>query len=323
MGEVRKSLPRFRRIEAAPRIELTEDDEAILRLVYRHRFVRAEDIYRYFAPRSPDKLARRLVRLYRSKFLDRPIAQIDRFHEGGSKSLVYGIDNAGARYLKDTLNVPAVLSDWRGRNRSYTRENLDHTLAISHFMIDLELRCKARGDVTVIPFEEILAKAPDATRKSSYPGRWAVPVEWMGTRAVVHIVPDAIFGLRRQSPDGRSRVSYYFLEIDRGTMTVEPSRSVQESEAFLYRATILRKLVAYTASHRDELHKTHFSIGTPRVLTVTTASARANTMGALVHRLAPHLGIPPGLLLFSSAEEGALTACACDFPGTESSRSCG
>ncbi|MEI9932658.1 MAG: replication-relaxation family protein [Rhizomicrobium sp.] len=131
MGQVRASHPRFKRDGIAPRIELTEDDIAILRAVHRHRFVRADDLYRLFGERSQDKLSRRLTRLYRNKFLDRPIAQVDRFREGGSRPLVYGLDAVGARYLKETLGVPIGSTDWKARNRSYTRESLDHTLAIS------------------------------------------------------------------------------------------------------------------------------------------------------------------------------------------------
>ena len=83
MGASRASFPRFRREGTAPRIELTADDIEILRRVHRHRFIRADDIYRLFPERSRDHLSRRLAGLYRNQFLDRPIAQVDRFQEGG------------------------------------------------------------------------------------------------------------------------------------------------------------------------------------------------------------------------------------------------
>ncbi len=307
MGQVRTSHPRFKRVGATPRIELTEGDIAILRCIYRHRFVRADDLYRLFGARSQDKLSRRLTRLYRNKFLDRPIAQIDRFHEGGSKALVYGLDNAGARYLKDTLNVPITSSDWRGRNRSYTRENLDHTLAISRFMIDLELACRARENVSLIPFEEILAKAPEATRKSSHPGRWAVPVRFNGVRGTVHVIPDAIFGLRLARENAPPITSYIFLEIDRGTMTIAPAIQVQESDAFLYRATILRKLITYAESWRQELHKQQYGIGAARVLTLTTSKDRAKAMCLTAKgSVLTQYQIPKGLLLFGVPESDPL-----------------
>ena len=144
MGQARASFPRFRRAGVAPRIELTDDDVELLRRVYRYRFIRADDLYRLFDQRSADKLSRRLVRLYRNHYLDRPIAQVDRYREGGSKSLVYGLDNAGARFIAGTLGYSVTSGDWKARNRTYTRENLDHTLSMTRFLVDLELACRRR-----------------------------------------------------------------------------------------------------------------------------------------------------------------------------------
>src|SRR6266566_3509644 len=169
MGSVRNSYPRFRRKGDAPRVDLTEDDVAILRYVYRHRFIRADDLYRLFGDRSEHKLSRRLTLLYRAGLLERPIAQIDRFRPGGSQSLVYGLDNAGARYLKQHAGMPIGPSDWRARNRDYTRKNLEHTLAVSHFLVNLELACRRSAEVKMVPFEEILAHAPEETRRSKTP----------------------------------------------------------------------------------------------------------------------------------------------------------
>src|SRR5437868_748745 len=112
MSPSRRSFPRFVRADETPPIELTPDDLDILRIVFRHRFVRAEDLYRLFPERSADKISRRLVRLFRTGYLDRPIAQIDRFRPGGSQSLVYGLASKGARHLADALGVPVGSGDW-------------------------------------------------------------------------------------------------------------------------------------------------------------------------------------------------------------------
>ncbi|MEI9996401.1 MAG: replication-relaxation family protein [Rhizomicrobium sp.] len=298
----RASRPRFKRVGEPERIELTDDDIAILKWVWKLRFVRADDLHRLFDGRSSDKLSRRLMRLYRSGILDRPLAQIDRYHQGGSKALVYGLDNAGAKYLKDELEVPVTGSDWRGRNRSYTRENLDHTLAVSRFMIDLELLCRKRPELSVISFEEILARAPESTRRSSHPGRWRVDLRYRNVHGSVHIIPDAIFGLRIRKAEGRSLTSYYFLEIDRGTMTIAPSRAVQESDAFLYRATMLRKFVTYAESFRQKLHEAQYGIHMPKVLTLTTSQIRAEAMRKVAKAVAAELGVPEELFAFGLDE---------------------
>lgn len=275
---VRVSHPRFRREGIAPRIELTDDDVAILRHVHRHRFVRADDLYRLVDNRTPDRVSRRLTLLFRNEFLDRPIAQVDRYREGGSQALVYGLGNAGARYLKEALGMPIGPTDWRARNRSYTRENLDHTLATSRFLIDLELACRQHRSMSLIPFEEILVGAAPQTRLSRSPMTWPVPVQWHGGKTQVQIAPDAVFGLRSRENGVAAKRAYFFLEIDRGTMTIVPGETVRESEAFPYRATMLRKFYAYADSFRLGLHKARFGIGAPRVLILTTSAKRAKAM---------------------------------------------
>ena len=159
--------------------------------------------------------------------------------------------------------------------------------------------CSARSDLELVQFEEILAASPEPTRKSKSPASWPVPVQWHGGKSVVHLAPDAIFGLRMQLPDGHARRAYYFLEFDRGTMTIVPSESVRESDAFPYRATILRKLYAYADSFRQKLHETRFGIKAPRVVFLTQSEARARAMlqAATTHVLQP-LRLPSQLFMF-------------------------
>jgi hypothetical protein len=318
MGSSRASKPRFRREGTPPRIELTTDDADILRQVFRHRFVRADDLYRLFGKRSADRLSRRLTLLFRAEYLDRPNAQIDRYHEGGSRAFVYGLGNAGARYLKGTLGLAIGATDWRSRNRTYTRENLDHTLATSHFLIELELACRARADVSLIPFEDILAGAVPETRRSRFPMSWPVPIQWHGGKAQVQVAPDALFGLRVRRADGTSARTYFFLEIDRGTMTIVPSERVRESDAFPYRATILRKLYAYADSYRLGLHKERFGIQTPRVVFLTTSAVRSTAMRSAASELVVKpLRLPTGMFLFGAEIIGSdpLAIDFCDASG--------
>jgi Replication-relaxation len=305
MGEARTSFPRFRRAGTTPRIALTDDDIEILRRVFRYRFVRADDLYRLFDQRSADKISRRLVRLYRNHYLDRPIAQVDRYREGGSKAMVYGLDNAGARFIAESLGLSVTSGEWKSRNRSYTRENLDHTLSITRFLVDLELACRKRPDVELLPFDEIMESAPEGTRRLPQPGRWSVPVRWGDASGDVLLIPDAIFGLRLTQPDGRKIRSFVFLEIDRGTMTIVPSKHVHESAAFLHRSSILRKLLTYGTSHHLQLHTEHLALPVARVLFLTPSAVRAEAMRlAATSFVVKPMRLPPGLFLFGTLEEG-------------------
>lgn len=299
MGAVRQSYPRFRRAGEAPRIVLTPDDITILQHVYRHRFIATSDLYRLFPERSAEKISRRLVRLYRNQFLDRPLAQIDHYRGAGSQPLVYGLDTAGARYLAQT-GVPVRMDDWKSRNRSYTRENLDHTLAVTRFMVSVELACREHETLGLIRAEEIIGQAPEGTRALAQPNRWSVMLPWHGHEARVQLAPDAIFGLRLHKSDGTSARSFYFVEIDRGSMTIAPSEDVRRSQAFLYRSSVLRKFLAYAISHQNHVHKQHLGIPSARMLFVTTTPERAMAMQEVAAALVlPHLAVPPDLFLFA------------------------
>lgn len=303
MGALRTSYPRFKRTGDAPPMALTADDIEILARVFRYRFVRADDLYRLFPDRSPDRLSRRLTWLYRNQYLDRPIAQIDRFRSGGSQAFVYGLDNAGARLLAERLGLSITSCEWKARNRTYTRENLDHTLSIARFMVDLELASRRSGNVELISFDEVLADAPERTRRRPQPGRWPVPVRWADATGEVTVAPDAIFGLRLTQADGRTVRTFVFLEIDRGTMTIAPAKRVRESSAFLHRTSILRKLLTYGTSHQLQLHREHLGIPIARVLILTTSLARAEAMRATALNLVTRpMRLPPALFLFGSLE---------------------
>jgi len=219
---------------------------------------------------------------------------------------VYGLDSAGARYLKEKAGVPIGASDWRSRNRSFKRENLDHTLAVSHFLIDVELACRARGSVKLIPFEDIVAHAPEETKRSANPSRWEVPVQFSSARSTVTLTPDGIFGLEVAPDSAKSMRSYFFLEVDRGTMTIVPAERVRDSDAFAYRATILRKVLSYAESWRQGFHKALFGIPSARVLMLTTSAARSEAMRQATHELVIRpLRVPAGLFLFGSQSNGA------------------
>lgn len=299
MGAARASYPRFRREGDAPNVALTPGDIELLKRIYQFRFVRAADLYRLFGTRSADRLSRRLVLLYRAGYLDRPIAQIDRYGRGGSQSLVYGLDNAGGRYLKEEQGVPIGTANWRARNRAYGRQNLEHTLAVSSFLIDAELAVRAMPGVSFTPFEDIVAALPEEKRRDASALCWTVPMRGYACGESVQLAPDAMFGLRVERPDGKAVRSYFFVEVDRGTMTIVPSRAVRESNAFAFRATMLRKFIAYAESYQANLHGQLFGIRAIRTLFLTTTPARADALqGAARELVLAPMKLPEGLFSF-------------------------
>ncbi len=202
--------------------------------------------------------------------------------------------------MKETLGVSIGATDWRSRNRTYTRENLDHTLAVSRFLIDLEIACRTRSDLSLITFEDILAASPEVTRRSRFPMSWSVPVQWHGGKTEVRLAPDGIFGCRVVRPSGKAVRAYFFLEIDRGTMTIAPSERVRESESFPYRATVLRKFYAYVDSCRLGLHQRIFRIQSPRTLFVTTGAARVERLKLAGELVLRQKNVSSPILLFAT-----------------------
>ena len=91
-----------------------------------------------------------------------------------------------------------------------------------------------------------------------------------------------------------------FPEIDRGTMTIAPAKHVRESDGFLHRSSVLRKLLGYAASNQHQLHREHLGIPIARVLTLTSSAKRAVAIRQAANALFVNpLQLPPGLFLFS------------------------
>src|ERR1017187_1986898 len=123
-------LPRFKRASAVAAIELTERDRQIIRLVERFRFLRSSHICS-LVPGSPQQLLRRLKLLYHHGFLERPRAQLDYYHKGGSSHMVYGLGNKCAALLRRDLVPGSGQVRWGEKNRGQgdrksTRLNSSH-----------------------------------------------------------------------------------------------------------------------------------------------------------------------------------------------------
>ena len=122
-------------------------------------------------------------------------------------------------------------------------------------MVGLELACRARGNITVIREEEMIAAAPAETRAAREPLRWeAVSVEH-GKRERWSVVPDGVFGL--SFPDGTA--AYFLLELDRGTIPISRRGGDHRS--------IRRKLKTYYDGWRAQRHVEQFGVKQMRVLT--------------------------------------------------------
>lgn len=272
--------PRFRRVrERAGRFELMARDEALLRHVLQHRFLTSAHLLRLHGG-SAQPVLRRLQLLYHHGFLDRPRSQIEYYHRGGSRPMVYGLGSKGASRLGVT---PGGFEE-----RQVGRLHLQHTLRVADVLVGIEVACRGH--------REFLAEA--ALREDLAPGRpfqWAVTIQHGGERRRVGLIPDGVFALR--DDDGRRVL--YFVEADRGTMPV--------SRRSLAQSSFLRKLLAYAATWEQGLHGSRFGVARFRVLTVTSSPARARRLVEACEAL------PRGQGLFLFTDHAAFMAAADPF----------
>jgi Replication-relaxation len=266
-------LPRFTRASTIAAMRLTERDHQILRLVHQHRFLRSSRIVALVGG-SPQHLARRLQLLYHHSFLERPRAQLDYYHRGGSRHIVYGLGDKGTAVLK---REPSSLqhSRWGENNRTVGRVFLEHALSVSDIIVAVELACRKNGQVRFISAEEL--RSQDGSRQ---PFRWRVNVN---KSLKMGVIPDCTFGLEFQGRRAITTRAFFFVEADRGTMPV--------TRHGLSQTSFFRKLLAYEATWSQKIHQTLFGFHRFRVLTITTSAERLKTLVAACSRLESGQGL--------------------------------
>jgi hypothetical protein len=220
--------------------------------------------------------------LYHHGFLERPRAQIDYYHEGGSRQMVYGLGNKGGKLKKKALGVTAPRHRWGEKNRSVGRIYLEHALLVSDVTAAIEMACRQSGKVRLLVDEDL--PIPGAMPAQRHSFRWKVDV---GNKIKLGLIPDRVFALEFVDRAGRANRAYYFLEADRGTMPVI-RRSLSQTSFY-------RKLLAYEATWSQSIHKRRFGFDRFRMLTVTKSAAR---MESLLNACG-QLGRGHGLFLFS------------------------
>lgn len=255
-------LPRFKRAAAMPPMQLEERDRQIIALVYRHRFLRSHQMVALLGG-SAQQLLRRLQLLYHNNYLERPRAQIDYYHQGGSRHIVYGLGNKGSGVVRQEAGAALGRISWSEKNRSVGRIFLEHALLISDVMVALEIGCRRNAQVRLITEEELRLQSKSAPQSF----RWKVQVNG---NLRLGVIPDRVFALEFNKEGGSQARVLFFLEADRGTMPVLRKNLSQTS--------FYRKLLAYEATWSQSLHLRQFGFHRLRVLTVTTSAERVASL---------------------------------------------
>ena len=276
--------PRFtRKVEAVPVFQMVDRDIEILRQVAMHRFLRSSHIVKLVGG-SPQQVLRRLQLLFHHGYLYRPRCQLDYFHQGGSRTMVYGLASRGAGLLRQRLNMPFEKMEWSGKAQKVGRLFLDHALLVSKVMVAIELACRATPSQHFLSLEDL--PLVDSMRSGRAALRWTV---MLSAKEKIGVIPDGFFGIETTNAAGQRSRSYFFLEADRGTMPVMRRGIAQSS--------FHRRLLAYEATWEQNLHKEKLCLHRFRVLTVTNSPQRAEHLVEAA-RLLPR---GQGLFLFTDA----------------------
>lgn len=210
----------FTRKKSPSHVQLQERDLVVLDFVHQFRLLdRFQIVELLRALHDPDTasqhLRKRLGKLYHARYLDRIQTE--------TPAPLYQLAHKGAR----RIGV---------RTRKSPTSQLAHMQALAAIQVAMTLSCVRHQHLKLIPWPQLLAEAPEATRRRARPMTWRVP-QGSDTSSVT---PDWLFTLERtDKPAGRNRLNFA-LEIDMGTETIRAHNK---------RRDFYSKLTTYHAAH--------------------------------------------------------------------------
>jgi hypothetical protein len=260
---------------------LSARDIEIFKLLARYRYLRSTYIHAFVGGASETRFKERLGDLFHEGYLNRPTQQWE-YADARCRPVVHELGVGAARTLRDCgTDVASAFPD-RGAHRQFR-----HSLMICEALASLELGACACG-LRFIPWPEMLARAPEATRAAIRPFRLPVP-------SGGYIVPDGAFGIEYRN-GAATAYRFFALEADRGTMPVRRARQGQTS--------YMAKLAAYRDVIRYGAHRAHWGIPNLLVLTLTTSESR---LAEMLSRSGEDADLASPAFLFKAVRENSLT----------------
>lgn len=264
-----KRRSRMRRVATDKRLQITERDIEVLRLLSRYRYLRSSHLHALVGGKSYKRFIERLGHLYHEGgYVDRPAQQWQAINARYMPA-VYELGDAGEQLLRELGALDQTLSPLLRKGRHGAIRQYRHDLMICDILASLEIGIRANGNLRLVTWPEILAspKMPAATRMAANPFAFPVSVAYTCPRTNATemwdkpLVPDAIFGIEYSS-DGRKTYRFFALEADRNTEPVVRANLLQTS--------YFRKLLQYREIAAQKAYLTRFGLPNLLVLTVTT-----------------------------------------------------
>ena len=286
-----KRRSRMRRVATAKRLQITERDVEVLRLLSRYRYLRSSHLHALAGGQSHKRFIERLGHLYHEGgYVDRPSQQWQSINARYMPA-VYELGDAGERLLAEVATAGRPLSPLLRKGRQGAIRQYRHDLMICDILASIEIGTRANRGLRLVSWTEILAnpKMPTATRAAANPFALPVTVTYTCPRTNAlerwdkSLVPDAIFGIEYSSGE-RKTYRFFALEADRNTEPVVRSSLMQTS--------YLRKLLQYREVTAQRTCVTRFGLPNLLVLTVTTSEQHLRNIMELAGTFSGGTGNP-------------------------------
>ncbi|WP_346899023.1 replication-relaxation family protein [uncultured Roseibium sp.] len=210
---------RFSRQPTGKRIALTERDTAILRLLYRYRYLRVSQLLAFLQPRSEKRFVERLGDLYHETgLINRPQAQWRAFYPR-STPLIYELSAKGRRYLSEHGDLPHRVTSLAQATAPGRAPQFEHAMMIVDALAEIELTTRQEPDQRFVPVGEILERAPDRERLNGKSLAAPVTIQpgplapWLKRPFHTHLIPDGLYGIEYLI-DGKKLYRFWALECE-------------------------------------------------------------------------------------------------------------
>ena len=269
----------MKRANAGTRVVLKPRDSEIFQLLNRYRYLRSTFIHAFVGGKL-NRFKERLGHLYHEGgYLNRPHQQWQ-FYNARYMPAIYENSEA-AEDLLEEQGLLGPQTTWLLRGRMGAHRQFAHSLMICDILASVELGIRETDNLRFIGWQEILARAPEATKRLQNP--FSIPVNIAHTAASgkthsakTAIIPDALFGIEYTTA-GKKTYRWFAVEADRRTMPVFRT-NLQET-------SFLKKILSYRDIRQNELYKSHFGISNLMVLTVTTNETHMQHIKELVGKI--------------------------------------
>jgi hypothetical protein len=269
----------MRRINSGKRVELTERDIELFKLLNRYHYLRSTFLYAFLGGRSETRFKERLGHLYHDGgYLNRPVQQWQ-FANCRYMPVIYELDAKGEQVLREQGLMddgsPLLKKGRMGAHRQFP-----HQLMICDCIASIELGVRAHPNLRFISWQEIMAKAPVCETDNPFEIPVSISYTFPRTqnthRADITIVPDGLFGLE-YAHGGTKSYRFFALEADRSTMPV--------ARANLHQTSYLKKMLAYREITGQDIQRTYLGLPNLLVLNVTTTEQHMRTIMELLGEL--------------------------------------